>query len=170
MSSGTAPRPRSRITRHFDDNASEILYGAVLAAAAMTVASAQPATSGSIALSILLMLGVYSLAHLYATVLGSRMKRPDASLWQRVRSEAAHEFAVIEGGLAVLLCFVVLRLSGVAAADAAQAASWFAIALLGYIGYRIGRSSQATGFKLALEITGAAAIGLLLIALKTLLK
>ena len=160
---------RSRITRHLNDNASEILYGAVLAAAALAVASAQPAKTTSIALSIVVMLTVYSLAHLYAKVLGSRMTQPGATVWQRVRSEAEHEAAVVEGGLPVLLCFIVLRVAGVPVAESAHAASWFTVALLAYIGYRIGRSSNATGLRLALEITGAAAIGLLLIALKALL-
>ena len=75
----------------------------------------------------------------------------------------------MEGGLPVLLCFVVLRVAGVSVADSAQAASWFTVALLAYIGYRIGRLSDATGLRLALETIGAAAIGLLLIVLKTLL-
>lgn len=158
---------RSQFTSHLNHNASGILYGAVLAAAATAVVSAQRTESRFVALSIVLMLSVYSLAHLYTQVLAARMSHPDASLLHRVRSEAVHEAAVLEGGLPVLLCFAVLRVSGVSVSDSAQAASWFTVVFLAYIGYRVGRSLQATGIRLVLEVVGAAAIGLLMIVLKT---
>lgn len=160
-------RPAAVLTGHFDDNAGAILYGAVLAAAAMTVVSVQPDRTGAIALSVVLMLVVYSLAHLYATVLGSRISRPGDRAWTRVRANLPHEAAVVEGGLPVLLCFTGLRVAGVGVAYAALAASWLTVALMAFIGYRIGRLSDATGLHLALEVTAAAGIGVLLIVLKT---
>lgn len=160
---------RSRIARHIAAHARELLYGSVLAAAALTVVGVRPTRSESVALSIVLTLGAYSLAHLYAEVLGSRVQQPDASLWERLRSGAGHEAAVLEGGLAVLLCFLVLRAAGVPVPDAALGASWFTVGLLAVIGHQIGRSAQARGLWLALEVVGAAGIGLLLIVLKTVL-
>lgn len=160
-------RPVAVLTRHFDGNASAILYGSVLAAAAMTVVGVQPDRTGAIALSVVLMLVVYSLAHLYATVLGSRITQPGAPAWLRIRANLPHEAAVIEGGLPVLLCFIGLRVAGVGVPDAALGASWLTVALMAFIGYRIGRLSGATGPRLALEVTAAAGIGVLLIALKT---
>jgi hypothetical protein len=160
---------KARLVRHLSENASGVLYGAVLAAAATAIVSAQPAKGRYVTLSILLMLTVYSLAHLYAQVLAARMAEPGASLWRRVRVEAVHEAAVLEGGLPILFCFAVLRLSGVGVSSSAQAASWFTVALLTAVGYSIGRSLNATGLRLALEIAGAPAIGLLMIVLKRLL-
>ncbi|GEM_PF-1129225 len=58
---------RTRLTTHLNHNVDGILYGAVLAAAATTIVSAQPTKTRYVAVSILLMLGVYPLAHLYAT-------------------------------------------------------------------------------------------------------
>jgi hypothetical protein len=165
---GTATRT-ARLVRHLSENANGVLYGAVLAAAATAIASAQPAKSRYVTLSILLMLSVYSLAHLYAQVLAARMAEPGSALWRRVRAEAVHEAAVLEGGLPVLLCFAVLRLGGVGVSSAALAASWFTVALLTAVGYSIGRSLKATGLRLALETAGAPAIGLLMIGLKFLL-
>lgn len=159
----------TRVVKHLADNANGALYGVVVAAAATAIVSAQPAKTRYVTSSILLMLTVYSLAHLYAQVLAARMAAPDAALWRRVRVEAVHEAAVLEGGLPVLLCFAVLRLSGLDVSTSAQAASWFTVALLAAIGYSIGRSLKATGLRLALEVTGPPAIGLLMIVLKTLL-
>jgi hypothetical protein len=159
----------ARLVRHLSENANGVLYGAVLAAAATAITSAQPAKTRYVTLSILLMLTVYSLAHLYAQVLAARMAEPGAALWRRVRAEAVHEAAVLEGGLPVLLCFAVLRLGGVGVSSSALAASWFTLALLTAVGYSIGRSLNATGFRLVLETAGAPAIGLLMIGLKILL-
>jgi len=162
-------RPRSQVVRHLNDNAGAVLYGTVLAAAAMAIVGAQPAKTRYVSLSVLLMLVVYSLAHLYTQVLGARMNQPDAPMWQRIGAGALYEAAVLEGGLAVLLCFIVLRGLGIRVVAAAQVASWFAVVLLAFIGYRIGRRRRLTGGRLALEIAGAAGIGLLTIALKVLL-
>ncbi|HET6532457.1 MAG TPA: hypothetical protein VFH03_17865 [Actinoplanes sp.] len=163
-------RPASQVARHLSDNVSAVLYGAVLAAAAMAIVGAQPAKTRYVSVSVLLMLVVYSLAHLYTQVLGARMSQPDVPMWRRIGTGALYEAAVLEGGLAVLLCFGLLRLLGIGAVAAAQVASWFAVVLLAFIGYRIGRLRGATGGRLALEIAGAAGIGLLTIALKVLLS
>lgn len=160
---------RARVVAHLAENANGALYGVVVAAAATTIVSAQPAKTRYVTSSIVLVLAVYSLAHLYAQVLAARMAAPDASLWRRLRVEAVHEAAVLEGGLAVLACFVAFRLGGVGVSTSALAASWFTVALLAAIGYSIGRSLRATGLRLALEVTGPPAIGLLMIVLKTLL-
>jgi hypothetical protein len=158
---------RARVAGHLNDHARQLLYGAVLAAAALTVVSVRPTKSESVAVSIVLTLGAYSLAHLYAEVLGGRVQQPGASLRERLRSGVGYEAAVLEGGLPVLLCFLALRAAGVGVAEAALAASWFTVALLAVIGHRIGRLARVRGVRLAVEVVGAAGIGLLLIVLKT---
>ncbi len=157
---------RFSLATHITENAGSVLYGAVVAAAATAIVSAKPATSSYVSLSVVLMLVVYSLAHLYAKVLGARLTQPGSPLWRRLRTEAVHEASVLEGGVPVLVCFALLRAAGAGVGDAAQGALWFTVALLAVIGYRIGRSLGATGGRLALEVAGAAAIGLLMIVLK----
>lgn len=164
-----APAGRSRVFAHLNQNAGGILYGVVLAAAATAIVSVRPAKTSYVVGSTLLMLVVYSLAHLYATILGARLARPDEPLRKRVSSQAGYEAAVLEGGFPVLLCFVALRVGGLGVAAAAQAASWFTVALLAYIGYRTGRLLHGPGIRAALETLAAAGIGLLIIVLKTLL-
>jgi hypothetical protein len=92
-------RPGARMTRHLDDDAGEILHGTVPAGAAMTPAGGKQDGSTRIALSVVLMLVVYSLAHLHATVLGSRMRQPGVAVLARIRADLPHEAAVLEGGL-----------------------------------------------------------------------
>jgi hypothetical protein len=157
------------VSAHLNRNVGGLLYGALIAASSMTIVSVHPPSGEFVGIAVLVTLGTYWLAHLYTEVLAERITEPGVSLWHRAVEAAARETAILEGGLPVVVCYAVVHAFGVGISESALTALWFTVALLGYIGYRIGRSLRVSGLRMILEILGTAAFGILMIVLKSVL-
>jgi hypothetical protein len=160
---------QSAISAHLNRNVGGLLYGALIAASSMTIVSVHPPSGTFVGVAVLVTLGIYWLAHLYTEVLAERITEPGVSIWRRTIEASARETAILEGGLPVVLCYAIVHAFGVSIATSALTALWFTVGLLGYIGYRIGRSLRASGLRMIFEILGTAAFGVLMIALKSVL-
>ncbi len=160
---------RSGMAAHLTRNVGGLLYGTLIAASSMTIVSAHPPSGGFVAVAVLATLGIYWLAHLYTEVLAERIAEPGVSVWHRTLEAAGNETAILEGGLPVAACYAIVHAFGVGISESALIALWVTVVLLGYIGYRIGRSLQASGPRMIFEILGTAAFGVLMIALKSVL-
>jgi hypothetical protein len=163
------PQSRSAVTAHLSRNVGGLLYGALIAASSMTVVSVHPPSGGFVGIAALITLGIYWLAHLYTEVLAERISEPGISVWHRTIEAAGHETAILEGGLPVVACYAIVHGFGVNISDSALTALWFTVVILAYIGYRIGRSLQASGIRMIFEVLGTAAFGILMIVLKSVL-
>lgn len=149
-------------------NAGGFLYGAIVTGAVIAVASGVTESAETIALAVAEILTVYWAAHVYTRVLADRLLDPAAGFAARASEALHHELAVLIGGLPGLAVFVVSVLLGASTSTAANLALSATVALLGSAGYAVGRLAGDRGWALVAEIAGASAIGVVIVALKTL--
>jgi hypothetical protein len=162
------PRSTNPLGRVTGDVAG-LLYGAIVAAAAMAVVSAHEPDAGKVLLAVVITLVVYYCAHVFTRVEADRLDHPTASFRDDLREAERHELTVLVGGVPAVSVFVVSVLLGATASRAVDIALWVTIGLLGMFGYLVGRESRATGWRLVVEIGGAALFGVAVAILKTLL-
>src|SRR5215204_2252435 len=162
------PRPTNPL-RGVAGDVAGLLYGAIVTAAAMAVVSAHEAAAGKVLLAVAITLVVYYCAHVFTRVEADRLDHPTASFTDDLREAERHELTVLIGGLPAVSAFVVSVYLGATASRAVDIALWVTIGLLGIFGYLVGRQSGATGWRLVVEIGGAALFGVAVAILKALL-
>ena len=155
--------------RAAEGNAAGLLYGALVSAAVIAVASGHAPTYGRVVLAVAVTLVVYWLAHVYTRVLAERLATPAAPLRDRARAAARHEAAILRGGLPSLLALVVTRLCGADVSTSAEVALWLTVGLLAATGYLAGYAAGSVGWRLAAESGGAALLGVIAVLLNILL-
>jgi hypothetical protein len=152
-----------------EDNPAGVVYGVITIGALLAAESGQhesyPDTIGSAAIA----LGLYWLAHSYASVLGRRLATHErlsaAALWRSL----LHDWAIVRGA-AIPLCALLLAWAvGATQTSAVTAALWSTVASLVAFELLAGIRSRATPGELALEGAVGVAMGLAILALKVLL-
>jgi hypothetical protein len=125
--------------------------------------------------SAVIALGLYWLAHAYASVLGERIAAEER-LTPRVLARAlAHDLAIVRGAAIPLLALLLAWVLGAAQATAVNAALWSAVAcvvafeLLAGLRSRAGRRHSIGAGELVLEAGVGITLGLAILALKALL-
>jgi hypothetical protein len=118
--------------------------------------------------STALALGIYWLAHAYSTILGRRLSHEEHLSTGAISRALAHDWPIVRGGSIPLFALIVAWAAGASQATAVNAAVWSAIA--GLIAFELlaGLRSQATPRELALEGAFGIAMGLAMLALKSL--
>jgi hypothetical protein len=150
-------------------NPARVVYGVVVIGALLAAESGIHESYLDTVVSALLALGVYWLAHAYASVLGRRLAVPGrltlGMLWRALK----HEWAIVEGAAIPLLALVLAWLSGAAQGTAVTIALWSAVASLIVFELAAAIRSNATPRELVLEVGVGIAMGMGIIALKVVL-
>lgn len=172
---GERPHEQSRgwrtaaAARLADSDAALLLYGAIVAATVLAIATAPGTPTGRVGLAVGGVLVIYWAAHVYVRTVAERLAAPDATARSRVVRAVGHEGPLLVGGLPTLVIFVVARLVGADVAVAADVALVVNALLLAGAGYLTGVRAGSQGWRLAAETATAALFGVLTIALRTLL-
>jgi hypothetical protein len=143
------------------------IYGAIITASIMTAAGASLSTT-ELAVSVVVTLVVYWLAEQYAQILGEHAAGGRAPSWAYMRGTLATSWPIVSASFAPLAALIVARVAGASAGDAANVGVAAALVLLTAHGWAAGRAAQLTGWHLAATTSVAAALGLVMVALKNL--
>jgi hypothetical protein len=143
------------------------IYGAIITASIMTAVGGSLPTL-TLALSVLVTLVVYWLAEEYAEVLGRQATGGHVPTWAYIRARLADSWPIVSASFLPLAALVVARLAGASAFVAANFGVGAAIILLIAHGWAAGRAAQLKGWQLTASTSIAAALGLVMVALKNL--
>lgn len=150
-------------------NPGALLYGALIAASVLATASAHAEYFTYVALSTLLVLGVYWLAHVYVEAQRMQLSGDDRLLHHRLRHTARQELSIIQGGLPAIVVFVATDLAGASVSTAAAVAVYFSVAVLVVAGYLVARAAGRRGWTALLDAAAAGLFGVVVIIAKALL-
>ena len=143
------------------------IYGAIITAAILDTAGGHVSTA-ALVVSVVVTLVVYWLAEEYAEVLGEQVEGghlpSGASIWAAL----AATWPMVTASFAPLLAVVLARLAGASSLTAANVGLVVAIVLLTVHGWLAGRAAQLRGWQLFFSTSIAAALGLVMVALKDL--
>lgn len=143
------------------------IYGAIITAAIFDTAGGHLSTA-ALVVSVVITLLVYWLAEQYAELLGEQAEGGRLPSWASIRGALAATWPMVSASFAPILVLVLARLAGASAFAAANVGLAAAIVLLTFHGWSAGRAAQLRGRKLFFATAVAAALGLLMIALKDL--
>ena len=143
------------------------IYGAIITASIMTAVGGSLPTL-TLALSVLVTLVVYWLAEEYAEVLGRQATGGHVPTWAYIRARLADSWPIVSASFLPLAVLVVARLAGASAFVAANFGVGAAIILLIAHGWAAGRAAELKGWQLTVSTSIAAALGLVMVALKNL--
>ncbi|MCW2908244.1 MAG: hypothetical protein JWL68_3033 [Actinomycetia bacterium] len=143
------------------------IYGAIITAAIFDTAGGHLSTA-ALVVSVVVTLLVYWLAEQYAELLGEQAEGGHLPSWASIRGALAGTWPMVSASYAPLLALLLARLAGASALVAANVGLAAAIVLLTIHGWSAGRAAQLRGWQLFFATSIAAALGLLMIALKDL--
>jgi hypothetical protein len=143
------------------------IYGAIITAAIFDTAGGH-LTTAALVVSVLVTLLVYWLAEQYAELLGEQAEGGHLPSWASIRGALAATWPMVSASYAPLLALLLARLAGASALVAANVGLAAAIVLLTFHGWSASRAAQLRGRQLLFATSIAAALGLLMIALKDL--
>lgn len=142
-------------------NTGGMLYGTLVAAAALAVGSGRGDTAGDIIDAMASTLVIYWLAHIYTAMVSGRRPGSAAPLRRDFRGSARHESPILLGGLPPLVVFAVLILAGAGIPVAVLSALGSAIGMFALDGFLAARQAGVKGWRLAMEASAAAFFGVL---------
>ena len=138
-----------------------ILYGAVITAGSLAAVSANISHVQRVALSVLAVVVVYWLAHVYTESQEMLFEGDHRPLFRRTPHAAAKEVFILAGAVPAIADYLLLDLAGLSATAAAYWALWFSVGFLSVIGYLGAHRAGIGGWRLVLESAGAASLGVL---------
>ncbi|HEY6279562.1 MAG TPA: hypothetical protein VIX86_24900 [Streptosporangiaceae bacterium] len=140
-------------------NTGGMLYGTLVAASALAVASGRGDSVRDIVDAMASTVVIYWLAHVYTATISAHQAGPRIRLWRRIHAAAWHEAPILLGGLPPFAVFVGLELAGVGLRADAVAALGTSIATLAVDGFLAGRQAGVRGWRLGTEAGLAAVFG-----------
>jgi hypothetical protein len=143
------------------------IYGAIVTAAILDTAGGHVSTT-VLVISVVVTLLVYWLAEEYAEVLGEQVEGGRLPSWASVWGALAATWPMVTASYVPLLALVLAKLAGASALTAANVGLAAAIVLLTVHGWLAGRAAQLRSWPLFFATSTAAALGLVMIALKDL--
>ncbi len=145
-----------------------VVYGTILIGALIAAESGVHDSYLDKVASTVLALAIYWLAHSYSTVLGRRIAtRKRLSLGALSRA-MAHDWGIVRGACIPLLTLVVCWIAGASQTTAVNAAVWAAVATLIAFELLAGLRSGSTPKEFAFEGSVGIAMGVAILALKSL--
>ncbi|NMH95761.1 hypothetical protein [Pseudonocardia acidicola] len=144
------------------------LYGLIVASAVMAVAS-ETGSFVEIVASVLFTGVVFWLAEVYSRVLFAHVQAPVAKTWARIRAAFAGSSGLVVAAVVPLLGLLVAGLLGAEPSVAANAGLLVATALLFWLGWVAAGHAERHGMRRFGSAAVTAALGLVMIALKSLL-
>ena len=143
------------------------VYGAIITAAIIAaVGDHLPALPLTVAIVVTLV--VYWVAEVYAELLGEHVARGQLPTWPYIRAALAARWPMVSASYVPLLALVLARIAGASISAAANVGLAAAIVLLVFHGWSVGRASRLRGRQLLIVTSVAAALGLVMVALKDL--
>jgi hypothetical protein len=118
--------------------------------------------------STVLAMAIYWLAHSYSTVLGRRIATREQLSLGALRSAMAHDWGIVRGASIPLLTLVACGIAGASQTTAVNAAVWASVATLIAFELLAGIRADSAPKELALEGGVGVAMGVAILALKTL--
>jgi hypothetical protein len=143
------------------------IYGAIITAAIIDTAGNHLPTA-ALVVTVVVTLLVYWLAEEYAELLGEQAEGGRLPSRASIRGALATTWPIVSASFAPLLALLLARLAGASALAAANVGLAAAIVLLTVHGWSAGRAAQLRSWALFFATSVAAALGLLMIALKDL--
>jgi hypothetical protein len=139
-----------------------LLYGAVITAGVLAAVSANNSHIHRVALSVVAVVVVYWLSHVYTESQEMLFEGDHRPLHRRTPAAAAKEVFILVGAVPALAVYLALvELAGLSASGAALWALWSSVAFLSVIGYLGAHRAGMHGWRLVLESAGAASLGVL---------
>jgi hypothetical protein len=168
------PRAHARATKATEwlvpaENPAGTVYGMIVVGALLAAESGRYESHADAVGSTLIALGLYWLAHAYASVLGRRLATHEHLTAGTLGRALLHDWAIVRGAAIPLLALLLGWAVGAGREAAVNAALWSTVA--GLIAFELlaGVRSQATRPELALEVCVGVTIGVGILALKILL-
>jgi hypothetical protein len=143
------------------------IYGAIITAAILDTAGGHLSTT-ALVISVVVTLLVYWLAEEYAEVLGEQVEGGRLPSKASIRGALAATWPMVTASYLPLLALVLARLAGASDLTAANVGLVVAIVLLTVHGWLASRAAQLHSWQLFFATSTAAALGLVMIALKDL--
>jgi hypothetical protein len=122
----------------------------------------------ALAISVLVTLIVYWIAEEYAAVLGEQASEGRLPSAARIRAGLAVSWPMVSTSFAPLVVLVLVRVAGASAPAAANFGLAAAVVLLTVHGWAAARAADLGGWRLVASTATAAALGLVMVALKNL--
>ncbi len=147
-----------------------LLYGAVVSGASLGAISAHADATTRVAISTLIVLVVYWLAHVYVDVLAAQLEGVDSRMLpRRFVDSMGGEATVLVGGLPVVVVYVVAAAAGASQSRAGYIALMFLVVMLFTVGLLGARRAGLSGGKALVEAAAAGCFGVLIVIMKALL-
>ena len=143
------------------------IYGIIITAAVMAAAGSRLNTL-ELETSILITLLVYWVAEVYSHLLGGQLEGGHLPSLHHIRLELTATWTMVSASFLPLIVLLMTRAAGTTAPTAANAGLISAVVLLVFYGWSAGRAAGLRGGRLLFVAAIAAALGLLMIALKNL--
>lgn len=144
------------------------MYGVILVGALVAAESGSHDGYFDKVGSTLLALGIYWLAHSYSTVLGRRLEFQHKLTLAGLGHAMEHDWGIVRGGAIPLLTLPICWVFGATQTTAVNVAVWAAIVSLIVFELIAGIRAKSTPRELMLESSVGIAMGLAILALKTL--
>jgi len=143
------------------------IYGTVLVAGVLATTSPDSDPhAGETAFYVIATVLVFWLAHAWALTLGHRAAGSSHGR-RRVRHGLAREWPLVQSAVLPLAALGLASLLGASDESAIDIALWTCIAVLAGWGIAIGRREEASRWRTARIAAGCAALGMVMVALKT---
>jgi hypothetical protein len=145
-----------------------VVYGVILVGALIAAESGSHDGYFDRASSTLLALAIYWLAHSYSTVLGRRLEHQRRLTLAGLGKAMEHDWGIVRGGAIPLIALLCCWALGASQETAVNVAIWAAVGSLIAFELVAGIRARSTPRELALEVGIGVAMGLAILALKTL--
>ena len=141
------------------------IYGTIVTAAILSSAGDR-LSAPDLVVSVAVTLSVYWVAEEYAEILGEQLANGQLPTWPYIRAALAATWPMVTASFAPLLILILAWLLGAAPPAAANAGLAAAVVELVLYGWGAGRAAGLRGKPQLLVASAAAALGLVMIALK----
>jgi hypothetical protein len=148
---------------------SAAIYGTIITAAVLA-AGGNALSTVALEATVFVTVMVYWLAEQYAVLLGEHTHSGQLPSKAEILHSMRASFPMVTSSLIPLLVLFIARACGLTAFHAAAVAIFVTVVLLIYHGHAAGREAGLTGAKLVLVTATAGLLGVIMIALKTLLQ
>ena len=152
-----------------EDNPSGVIYGTIAVGAVLAAESTRRETFPDTIEATVLVLGLYWLAHTYATVVGDRLKTRQALAASGLWRALMHEGSIVKGAAIPIGVLVVTWIAGVSLQTGVNVALWSSAGALISFEVMATLRSEVTGSQRVLQIVVGALLGAGVLALRVVL-
>ncbi|MGD0378469.1 MAG: hypothetical protein ABSC30_00655 [Acidimicrobiales bacterium] len=142
-----------------EDNPSGVIYGTIAVGAVLAAESTRRETFPDTIEATVIILGLYWLAHTYATVVGDRLKMRETLSMDRLWRAFLHEGSIVKGAALPIAVLIVLWMAGVSLQAGVNAALWTSAAALAAFEIIATLRSPITGAQRITQIVLGALLG-----------